>query len=212
MRLVAESALKNALDPGNGAERYQVVVHVDQSVLEDPSAEGQSVVDGGNGVSAETSRRIACDASVVEIKEDETGNVLDVGRKRRTIPPAIRRALDSRDPTCRFPGCDIPFTQGHHVKHWANGGETKLSNLINLCHFHHHCVHDGGYRVELDPDGVARFYTVRGRLIPDHPKLPKAPDDPIDALYEWNTAHHIEITGQEGQPEWGYSPLDLGMM
>jgi hypothetical protein len=70
-----------------------------------------------------------------------------VGRKTRTIPPAIRRALDARDGGCRWPGCGLRFTHGHHVKHWALGGETKLSNLVSLCRFHHRCVHEDGFQV-----------------------------------------------------------------
>jgi hypothetical protein len=208
LRLVAESALAGGLDPGKASDRYQVVVHIDQPVLQDPAAAGQSVLEPGVGVSAETSRRIACDASVVEMKHDEAGNVLDVGRKRRTISPALRRALDARDPMCRFPGCKVRFTQGHHVEHWANGGETKLSNLLNLCHYHHHCVHDGGYRVDLFPDGRALFYRPDGRLIPEVPPQPKVPENPTEALREENVEHGILITGEEGAPKWGYAPID----
>ncbi len=208
LRLVAESALSGGLDPGKSSDRYQVVVHADQAVLRDPAAAGQSVLEPGAGVSAETSRRIACDASVVEMTHDESGNVLDVGRKRRTIPPAIRRALDARDPTCRFPGCNLRFTQGHHVEHWVNGGETKLSNLVNLCHHHHHCVHDGGYRVELSPEGRASFYWPHGSLIPEVPLLPKAPENPVEALRSRNAENAVSLTGEEGAPKWGYAPID----
>jgi len=208
LRLVAESALAGGLDPGKASDRYQVVAHIDQPVLQDPAAPGQSVLEPGVGGSAETSRRIACDASVVEITHDESGSILNLGRKRRTISPAIRRALDARDPTCRFPGCKVRFTQGHHVEHWANGGETKLTNLLNLCHHHHHCVHDGGYRVTLFPDGRAVFYRPDGRLIPEVPPQPKVPDNPIEALREKNLENGILITGEEGAPKWGYAPID----
>jgi hypothetical protein len=184
------------------------VVHIDQPVLRDPSASGQSVLEPGVSLSAETSRRIACDASVVEMKHDDNGNVLDVGRKRRTIPPAIRRALDARDPTCRWPGCKAKFTQGHHVEHWANGGKTKLSNLLNLCHRHHHCVHDGGFRVELFENGKALFYRPDGTLIPEAPPQPKPPEKPIEALRDLNLRLGIVISGEEGQPKWGYAPID----
>ena len=116
----------------------------------------------GIGVSAETSRRIACDASIIEMKHDEKGDVLDVGRKTRKIPPAIRRALDARDPTCVWPGCHSKFVQGHHLEFWAEGGETKLPNLCNLCSYHHHLVHDGDYRVEMLADGKFRVTHSRG--------------------------------------------------
>ena len=87
---------------------------------------------------------MTCDSSMVTIVEDERGEPLDVGRKTRAIPPALRRALASRDKGCRFPGCThTRYVDGHHVKHWADGGETRLSNLVTLCRFHHRAVHEG---------------------------------------------------------------------
>jgi hypothetical protein len=82
----------------------------------------------GNGacVSAETALRLCCDAGVVEMVEDHDGNAISVGRKRRTIPGSMKRALLRRDTKCRFPGCNNRgFLQGHHIKHWARGGETS---------------------------------------------------------------------------------------
>jgi hypothetical protein len=74
-------------------------------------------------VTAETSRRIACDASIVRLVADEDGEPLSIGRKSRTIPPAIRRALRARDGGCRFPGCTHrSFLDGHHIEHRADGG------------------------------------------------------------------------------------------
>ena len=86
--------------------------------------------------SCETSRRIACDAATVKVAQRADGSVLGVGRKTRTIPPALRRALEIRDRGCRFPGCGRRFTDAHHVKHWADGGETSLDNCLLLCGHH----------------------------------------------------------------------------
>jgi hypothetical protein len=73
---------------------------------------------------------------------------LSVGRKTRTIPPALRRALRSRDRGCRFPGCTSSCSvDAHHVEHWANGGQTSLENLVELCRHHHRLIHEGGYTV-----------------------------------------------------------------
>jgi hypothetical protein len=91
----------------------------DAPVLADPVAPGQALVEGGAHVSAETSQRLACDAGVVVMRHGPEGQTLDVGRRTRTIPPAIRRALLQRDTTCRFPGCHVPFGQGHHLRHWG---------------------------------------------------------------------------------------------
>ena len=129
LALLAETALHHGLDPGAPGERYQVVVHVDASVVADPDQPGQSVLEDGVRVSAETSRRLACDAGRVVMRHDDEGRLLEVGARTRTIPPALRRALHARDRGCRFPGCDGRFTQGHHLRHWAQGGPTTLSNL-----------------------------------------------------------------------------------
>jgi hypothetical protein len=142
LALVAETALAQGLDPGNESERYQVVVHVDAAVLADPEQPGQSALEDGLHVSAETSRRLACDATRVIMHHAGDGHVLDVGRRTRAIPPALRRALQARDRGCRFPGCGVRHAQGHHIgfarpgrrgpspatpggahiHHWANGG------------------------------------------------------------------------------------------
>ena len=97
-------------------------------------------------VSAETARRIACDAGKVRITH-RSGQILSVGRKTRTIPPPIRRALEFRDQGCRFPGCTSKHCDAHHIVHWADSGETKLSNLVLLCRRHHRRLHEGGFSV-----------------------------------------------------------------
>jgi hypothetical protein len=82
------------------------------------------------------------------------GEPLDVGRKRRTVPTAIRRALDARDQTCVFLGCrDARFLDAHHVQHWADGVETRLDILLLLCSTHHKLVHEGGFSIVRDRDG-----------------------------------------------------------
>jgi hypothetical protein len=133
LALLAETALHDELDPGAPGERYQVVVHVDGAMLADAEQPGQSVLEDGGRVSAETSQRLACDASRVVMRHDEAGRLVEIGARTRTTPPALRRALHHRDRTCRFPGCGRPFGQGHHLRHWAHGGPTTLSNLALLC-------------------------------------------------------------------------------
>jgi Domain of unknown function (DUF222)/HNH endonuclease len=133
LALLAETALHHGIDPGAPGERYHVVVHVDAPALADPDQPGQSVLEDGAHVSAETSRRLACDASRVVMEHGHDGRVVAVAARTRTIPPAIRRALHHRDRGCRFPGCEVRFGQGHHIRHWAQGGPTTLSNLALLC-------------------------------------------------------------------------------
>jgi hypothetical protein len=124
LALLAETVLHHGIEPGAPGERYQVVVHVDAPVLADPDGPGQSVLEDGTHVSAETSRRLACDASRVVMRHDPDGRVSEVGARTRTIPPALRRVLQHRDRGCRFPGCGLRFGQGHHIRHWAQGGPT----------------------------------------------------------------------------------------
>ncbi len=150
---------------GTRAERYQVMLHVDAGTLEEDGEPGQSELEDGTRVPAGTSRRIACDAGVVTIRHGPDGQVLEAGRRRRTVPPAVRRALEARDRGCRFPGCGLRFTDAHHVKHWADGGETSLRNLVLLCKRHHRAVHEGGVKVCIDVRGQVVFFSPRGKAL-----------------------------------------------
>ncbi len=160
--LVAESFLAHGAIEAVGAERYQIVVHVAEETLRERTA-GCCSFDHGPSMPAETARRLSCDASVVALVENEDGEPLNVGRKTRTISAPLRRALNARDKGCRFPGCsNSRYIDAHHVEHWANGGETKPSNLVSLCRFHHHAVHEGGFRIEILDDGALRFRKPNG--------------------------------------------------
>jgi hypothetical protein len=133
-----------------------------------------------------------------------------VGRRTRTIPPALRRALEARDQGCRFPGCGVRRAQGHHIHHWANGGPTRLDNLALLCGRHHRAVHEEGYPVERDADGRLRFSTPRGRPIPEVPTLPAVPAAPAPALVATNRGLGLVIDARTGLPSWCGERLDLG--
>ena len=151
LTLMAECALRSNLDRDSAADRYQVVVHVETPAdVYEPVQTMVEVEQGPVRVSAETCRRLACDASVVVIHESSDGSVLDVGRKSRTVPTAIRRALTARDRCCRFPGCSARRCDAHHIEHWADGGSTSLDNLTLLCRRHHTLLHEGGISVERD--------------------------------------------------------------
>ncbi len=166
-----ELGARPRVESGTRAERYQVMVHCDASTLAAEGEPGRSDLDGIR-VSAETSRRMACDAAVVAMVHAEDGSVLNVGRRTRTIPPHIRRALEERDRGCRFPGCGCQFTEAHHVKHWADGGETSLRNTVLLCRRHHRAVHEGRVKVSVASDGTVLFVTPKGRMLVDAPSRP----------------------------------------
>ncbi len=188
---------------GDSPERSptEVVVTVPQESLASTAEEPAALADG-QVVSAETARRLACDCGVVEIVEGPTGEVLSVGRKTRTIHAAIKRALLHRDEhTCRFPGCsNRAFIDGHHIQHWATGGETSLRNLISLCTYHHAFVHEHGYRVELDADQKPTFFDPRGRVVETVP-----PRRPTRA---WGDELLVDPT--VNSPRWDGRPADYG--
>ncbi len=213
---------------GTSAERYQVVLHVDAGTLEAGGEPGRSELEDGTRVSAETSRRLSCDAALVRITHDgqgvraPTGSVLDVGRRTRTIPPALRRALQVRDRGCRFPGCGSRFTDGHHLKHWADGGETSLLNCFLICKHHHRLVHEGGWSVDwwgegrpifIDPRGGSHF---DGRWAPPRPGSEEAlpgvlpsddlvegrSEDLVEVLVEKNRAQGVRPDGWSAGARW----------
>lgn len=164
---VAEGYLAGGPAALTGGERQQIVVHVDAEVLATRQA-GRCELEGGPALAAETVRRLCCDASLVGIAEDARGQPLDVGRRTRSIPPALRRALESRDRGCRFPGCtQTRHVDGHHIHHWSDGGETKLANLVLLCRFHHRMVHEGRVAIQRLDDGALRFLRADGRAFGD---------------------------------------------
>jgi hypothetical protein len=210
LELMAEAALQQGLDPGHPAEHYQVVVHVDAPVLSDSEQPGQTVLETGTHVSAETSQRLACDATRVVMKHDTEGRVTEVGARTRTIPPALRRVLQHRDRGCRFPGCGVAFGHGHHLQHWARGGPTTLSNLALLCRRHHRAVHEEGYQVEREPDGTLQFRRPDGQPLPDVPPAPRLQGDLIEELQSRNEMGAQHIDPWTATPVWRGERLDVG--
>ncbi|HEX6128879.1 MAG TPA: DUF222 domain-containing protein, partial [Candidatus Limnocylindria bacterium] len=210
LALLAETALHHGIDPGAPGERYQVVVHVEAAVLADAEHPGQSVLEEGLRVSAETSQRLACDASRVVMRHDDAGQLLEVGARTRTIPPALRRALHHRDRGCRFPGCGVRFGQGHHIRHWAQGGPTTLSNLALLCRFHHRAVHEEGCQVQRQPDGTLQFRQPDGRVLHDVPPPPEVAGNPVAAVRAQNIAAGLDLHARTATPGWLGERLDVG--
>jgi hypothetical protein len=144
------------------------------------------------------------------MQHDEDGRILEVGVRTRTIPPALRRALQHRDQGCRFPGCGLPLGEGHHVRHWAEGGPTTLSNLALLCRRHHRAVHEEGYHIDRQPDGGLCFRRPDGRLLPEVPPPVTVPTDPVQTLQKRNEAAGLRIHARTTCPRWLGERLDLG--
>jgi hypothetical protein len=164
---------------------------------------------GDSFVSGEAARRLSCDAGVVDVIEDEHGVPISVGRKRRTISGALKRALHKRDTLCSYPGCTHRiFLEGHHIKHWADGGETSLDNAALLCTTHHRYVHEYRYVVELGPDQRPRFRDPHGRLVTAVPAPAVAADLGWPRIRAANAS--LAIDAETIACEWDGRPADYG--
>jgi hypothetical protein len=189
-----------------GGDRCTINLHTTADTLRADGETAESELDSGARVSAETSRRLACDCGVVHWREDEDGSV---GRRTRSIPPAIRRALQRRDRGCRFPGCTAHcFVDAHHITHWADGGETKMDNLVLLCRHHHRLVHEGGYAVRMTAHGP-EFADPTGRTIPPAPETRFRGN--VVALKRQNRRNGLDIGPRTTIPLWEGERMDDGM-
>jgi hypothetical protein len=175
---MARDTLTGRSDSGSITDTHQIVVHVEATAL---SGKG-----GESDLPLPTVKRLCCDGGVVAITKGEHNEVLDVGRKQRTVPVAIRRALFARDRGCTFPGCHhARYLDAHHVLHWANGGETSLENLLTLCSTHHTLVHEGGFSIQRHRAG--RFYFVR----PDGRPVEVAPPSSAEGVGQERATYRV---------------------
>lgn len=169
-------------------------------------------------------KRLACDASFLLVEEDDAGNVLDIGRRSRVISPAMARALSIRDGGCQFPGCcETHYVEGHHIIHWANGGETKMENLVTLCRYHHQELHKGAFFLTLSPPklftkepSIAQAFADRlvftsgadGYVIPRNPVNFTSSDYDFSVLQD---SLPEEINADTAVCHWTGERMDYGM-
>jgi hypothetical protein len=143
--------------PEVGGSRPTVVVTLPHEGLKD---RGQGAwLHFGGAPAPDALRTLCCDARVIPVVLGGAGQPLDVGDSRRTIPTAIRRAVETRDRGCAHPGCDRPpsWSEVHHVIHWADGGPTAVTNCVMLCRVHHREIHSTGWEVRIAADGLPEF-------------------------------------------------------
>ena len=202
---MAERVFEPAGTPPLSPQLHEVVVHVDAEVLAHRSA-GRCEIEHHSAIAAETARRLCCDGGIVTTVDGPRGEPLAVGRRTRGIPPAIRRALHNRDRGCRFPGCPATHRlHGHHVRHWANGGETALDNLVLLCPTHHRLVHEGGFEVRRLDDGAFRFSAPDGAPVgPPKPSEVSAPG----TVVAHNRSLGLDIGARTATARWLGEPVD----
>ncbi|MGQ0844714.1 MAG: DUF222 domain-containing protein, partial [Sporichthyaceae bacterium] len=167
---------------------------------------GTARLENGPGIHPETLRRILCDSAAVIVahhRAGKPGTSMDVGRRTRTVPPRLRRALVLRDGGCGAPGCTATkFLHAHHVIHWSKGGPTALWNLILLCTAHH-LVHEGGFTVEADGHGAFAFHAPDATAIPHLPHQSGGNPATVAGM------HPATIGPWTATPRWYGERLDL---
>jgi hypothetical protein len=126
----------------SGGEKPHATITIDYATLVGDKRRLPEI--DGSAVDLEAIKRILCDAGVVRMLIDSESQPIDVGRRVRTIPPSLRRALEVRDGGCTWSGCTAPasWCDAHHIIHWANGGTTSLDNTRLLCRSHHRAIHE----------------------------------------------------------------------
>lgn len=169
-------------------------------------------LEDGPHVSAETARRLSCDASKIDVTVNQNGDPLNIGRKSRLIPPGIRRALRLRDDGCRFPGCTHKyFIDAHHMKHWADGGEKSLKNLVELCRYHHRLLREHGFRCERTGDGAIRFFNALGNEIRRAGALPPVDEDADPRQWLENNLGNLRIGPKTCVTKWTGERMDWNL-
>jgi hypothetical protein len=170
LMLLIEHSLQHStgdLAPLTPPHRHQMIIHIEKNTLMHGATHNCSI-EHGPFLSPASARRLACDTSLLTVLEDSQGNVLNVGRKTRTVSPALRRALTIRDHCCRFPGCtESRFVDAHHIHHWCDGGETSLENLVLLCRRHHRLVHEQGFELINRGAGHIEFRRPDRQILPE---------------------------------------------
>jgi hypothetical protein len=208
--MVALAHAGAASPDAGGSSPYLVTVHVDAETLSDDEVPGRCDVTGVDdsitdpiGVARATARRLACDGEVEVVVEDGDGNPLYMGRRSRIVRGALRRAVQARDGSCRFPGCTRRGrAETHHAIHWSTGGLTDITNVLLLCRFHHHAVHESGWQVLADPTIGFRFKSPNGYTVDAAPPVHTGRRETVNA-------HNR--TAQDGRCRWGGEQLDLDL-
>ena len=204
---VVEGFLAGAGKDQSGGDKYMINIHTEIETLKDDGTGVDAALEDRADVPAETARRLACDCSIVHWHEDQKGEPLNVGRKTRSIPPAIRRALKRRDHGCRFPGCTCTrYVDAHHIQHWADGGETSMDNLVLLCRMHHRLVHEAGYSVRSEADQGVVFCLPNGDVIPRGPDTRFRGN--VVNIHSMNRKNGVKITADTAMGLWQGEKMD----
>jgi len=213
----ALSTMAKDVKQGSSGDRYQLMLHINANPDHpDCKITGPcSYLEGDRYLPLKVAKRLSCDSSLRLVTEDDEGNVLNIGRKSRIIPQAIKLAVQMRDGGCQFPSCwQTKWTDQHHIQHWADGGETSLSNLTTLCRFHHGLVHKGDFRIEIGENRELLFIESKHRLpmLPMPIQFPNAPgyQQTLSAWKQDEQASDIHITPETAVTRWLGDQVDYG--
>ena len=153
-----------------GVSPYVVVVHSALETLTDESSALAGELERNGLISAETVRRLACDATMIVALDDDLGHTMYEGRARRFPTGSQRREVMRRDRHCRFPGCaNVTFTNVHHIKPWGFGGRTDLENLVLMCQHHHYRLHSSGWSMTGNANEELTLTAPTGRVMTSRP-------------------------------------------
>jgi len=207
---VVEGFLASAGNDHSGGDKYMINIHTEIETLKENGSGAEAEIEDRGHVPAETCRRLACDCAKIHWHDNSQGEPLNIGRKTRSIPPAIRRALKRRDLGCRFPGCTCNrYVDAHHIQHWADGGETCMDNLVLLCRTHHRLVHEAGYGVRFEAGKGAVFSLPGGKVILQGPDSRSRGN--VFAITSGNHMNGLNITPETSVPEWHGEQMDDGV-
>ncbi|MFO7564704.1 MAG: DUF222 domain-containing protein [Enhygromyxa sp.] len=195
---------------------YELVVITSPALLEQRAGQGAGQGSGqlggflpdGTPIPLHVARMLASDEARVDVVMGEGGELLDIGRRTRAIPSAISRALWLRAGGCRVPGCDRRHhLHAHHIRGWAEGGPTRLSNLVLTCSSHHRMIHEGRLRAEIR-EGSIVFVDQDGRELASVPPKPRGWELEELELYLRELDLHLDENTALGK--WDGTQVDLG--
>jgi hypothetical protein len=190
---------------------YELVVITTNEQLENGSGAVGGFLPDGTPVPLHVARMLAGDAGRVDVVMGKDGELLDVGRRTRTIPSAIARGLWLRDAGCRVPGCGRKrHLHAHHIQGWAEGGPTRLSNLVLVCSGHHRMFHEGKLSSAIQAGKIV-FADQKGRDIPGVP-LSAASGHDLEDLELFLHEAELRLDPSINMSKWDGTHVDVGEM
>ena len=206
LAMMAESWLAHGPASRTGGDRHMVTVYVDANVLAADDSDGVCTADGCSRLAPETARRLMCDSSIVWMLQDGDGKPVNVSTRTRSIPSSLRRAVHARDQGCDFPGCgQRSFTDIHHIRHRAHGGDNSMENLVELCWFHHRLVHEGGWSLRRGDHGQLIAIRTDGTEL----CVTSGPGFDHLGIGVSNRDRGVEVTRTTAIPKWYGEPVDV---